>query len=156
MVQFLSTLQEAPRVFSDAISEACTTHSWEIFCCFSGRILAVYWYTRYSPFYFASHIFILLTAHLLTRHSIRSGPQFISLISLVTSCQLPYHIAFRCLSKPTFIRATDRRHMAVKQTATLLFSIQDVMSSVRCLMNNVFDRRKSHPRAGEKNFRNIL
>jgi len=39
MAQFLSTLQEAPRVFSDAISETCTTHSWEIFCCFSGRIL---------------------------------------------------------------------------------------------------------------------
>jgi RNA 3'-terminal phosphate cyclase len=39
MVQFLSTLQEAPRVFSDAISEACTTYSWEIFCYFPGRIL---------------------------------------------------------------------------------------------------------------------
>jgi len=39
MVQFLSTLQEAPHVFSDAISEAYTTDSWEIFCCFSGRIL---------------------------------------------------------------------------------------------------------------------
>ena len=39
MVQFLSTLQEAPRVFSDAISEGYTTHSWEILCCFSGRIL---------------------------------------------------------------------------------------------------------------------
>jgi len=32
-------LQEAPHVFSDAISEACKTHNWEIFCCFSGRIL---------------------------------------------------------------------------------------------------------------------
>jgi hypothetical protein len=38
LVQFLSTLQEAPPVFSNAISEACTTHSWEFFCCFSGRI----------------------------------------------------------------------------------------------------------------------
>ena len=38
-VQFLSTLQEAPRVLSEVISVACTTHSWEIFCSFSGRIL---------------------------------------------------------------------------------------------------------------------
>ena len=37
--QFLSTLLEVPRVFSDAISEACTTHSWGISCCLSGRIL---------------------------------------------------------------------------------------------------------------------
>jgi len=77
----------------------------------------------YSAFYFASHFIILLTAHLLARHSIRSGPQFISLISLVTSCQLPYHTEIRCLSKLTFIPATDGPHMTVKQTATLhLFS----------------------------------
>ena len=39
MVQFLSTLQEAPRVVSDATLVACTTHSWEMFCCFSRTIL---------------------------------------------------------------------------------------------------------------------
>jgi len=38
-LQFLSTLQEATRVFSDVTSVACATHSWGIFCCFSGRIL---------------------------------------------------------------------------------------------------------------------
>ena len=47
------------------------------------------------------------------------SPQFILLISSVTSCQLPYHNEIRCLSKPTFIRATDSHHKMVKQTATL-------------------------------------
>ena len=124
MVPFLSSLQEASRVFSEAISVACTTQSWENFYCFSGRILVgtVYSRRRYSSFYFASYIVILLTAHLLARYSIRSSPQFISLISLVTYCQLPYHIANRCLGKPNFIRATHCRHITVTQTGTLLFS----------------------------------
>jgi len=123
LVQFLSTLQGAPCVFSDVISQAYKTHRWEVFCCFPGRILGSIVSTdktSYFSLHFTSHIVILLTAHLLAIHSIRSGPQFISLISLVTSCHKTYHIEIRCLSKPTIIRATDSRHKTVKQTATLL------------------------------------
>ena len=39
MVELITTLQKAPLVFSDAISVACTAHSWEMFCCSFGRIL---------------------------------------------------------------------------------------------------------------------
>jgi hypothetical protein len=84
MIQFLSTLQEAPRVFSDAISKACMTHSWEIFCCISGSILGSTVSTDISvtlPCILLSLIVILLMAHLMARYSIRLGPQFISLIS---------------------------------------------------------------------------
>jgi hypothetical protein len=58
----------------------------------------------------------------MARYPIYKGPQFISLISLVTSFRIPYHIEIRCLSRPTIIRATDSRHKTVKRTATLLFS----------------------------------
>jgi len=59
----------------------------------------------------------------MARYPICKGPQFISLISLVTSFRIPYHIEIRCLSKPTIIRVTDSRHKMVKRTATfLLFS----------------------------------
>ena len=97
LVQFLSRLQEAPRAFSDASSEVCTTHGWDIFCCFSGRMLGgtVSTDIRVTSFHFASHVVILLTAHLLAGNFIRSGAQFISLIYLVTSGQLPYHIEIR-------------------------------------------------------------
>jgi len=37
--------------------------------------------------YLVSHFIILLTAYLVVRYPIRSDPQFISPISLVTSCQ---------------------------------------------------------------------
>jgi hypothetical protein len=50
---------------------------------------------RVTSFHFASHVVILLTAHLLAGNFIRSGAQFISLIYLVTSGQLPYHIEIR-------------------------------------------------------------
>jgi len=67
-----------------------------------------------------------MTAHLMVRHSIPSGPQFISIIWLVTFCQLPHHTEIRCLNKTTFIRATDSLHMTVKQTATILFFSNEI------------------------------
>ena len=121
MVQFLSTLQEAPRVFSDVISVACTTHSWGIFCCFCGRILG----GTASVGVGVTHLISLRILLFFWRHIrwlyISFDPQFILLKSLVTSCQLPYHIEIRYFSKPTVIRA-DSPHLKVKQTATLLFS----------------------------------
>ena len=67
----------------------------------------------------------------MVRHSIRSGPQFMSLISLVTSCQLPYHTEIRCLSKPTFIRSTHCSHMTVTQTGTLLLFSNEIWVNLR-------------------------
>jgi hypothetical protein len=93
MVKFVSTLQKSPPVFSDAISVACTAHSWEMFCCSFGRILRGNVSTDmcYPSFYFVSHFIILLSAHLLARYSFQSVYKFTSFISLVTSSQIPYH-----------------------------------------------------------------
>jgi hypothetical protein len=75
MVQFLSTLQEALRVFSNAISRACTAQSWEMFCCSFGRIIGINVYTDLSVtlHFIVSHFITLLMANLMARYSILSG-----------------------------------------------------------------------------------
>ena len=118
MVQFLSSLQEAPRVINEAISVACTTQSWEIFAVsvegFSETLCLL---TKALPFFLFRFVYCYTSDGTFDQVF-----KFILLIWLVTSCQLPYHTANRCLSQPNFIRATHCHNMTVKQTPTLLFS----------------------------------